>query len=666
MLQEDHRVLAADRGAEQPGGVERGRRHDHPQPRQVREQHLRRLAVVHRAAGEIPAAGRAHDQRRFVGAHRPPAEAGEFAADLHVRRPEVVEELHFRDRTQPAERHTHAQADDGRLRQRGVEHPLGPELALESVAHLEDAALALHFGQRFLPAGVGHILPEHHHPRVALQLGAQGGVDQVHHRPRFRAGGEPGLGPERRRAGVHPRAVQVVVDALLRRPGERQRFLGGGGDFRGGVFGEGVEFLPGGRSRGGQALPQPPDGVAPGLRLALAGGAVVPVLVGERVRVQPDHPRLHQRRAGARPGVPEGLRQGRPGLLVVAAVALEHREVREAPDERGDRAAGGLVLDRHRDRVAVVLDQEHHRQPPEAGAVQRLPELALAGRAVAAADQRDPVALRRRREAGDRVAAQVPLRVGHADRVEELGTDATRMGGEAGGPLDEVRRHLPPAGGGVRGGAPGRGQLLGGGKTGAGGERPVPVIDEGPVGPRAQQRPGGGGHRLVAGGTDLEERLVLPLQQDLPPIQLAGGQHRPVGGEQRLRTKRRRLLRLRPSVRLGPSVRPTVLPIPTVRPLAPVPALRPRNEVRAGRRRLAPLPAGLGVPPPPEPVSQSPLPPGEDRRQVSHGAADRSGNSDRARWISSKRQCGRGTNRNTRPPPPSRRRNAVPAAAPGR
>ena len=42
-----------------------------------------------------------------------------------------------------------------------------------------------------------------------------------------------------------------------------------------------------------------------------------------------------------------------------------------------DVAAGGLALDRDRDGVAVVLDQEDHRQALEAGDVERLPRIRL-------------------------------------------------------------------------------------------------------------------------------------------------------------------------------------------------------------------------------------------------------------------------------------------------
>ena len=51
-------------------------------------------------------------------------------------------------------------------------------------------------------------------------------------------------------------------------------------------------------------------------------------------------------------------------------------------------AAGDLAIARHRDGVAVIFDQEQHRQAFQAGGVERLPEFALAGGVFPGADQR--------------------------------------------------------------------------------------------------------------------------------------------------------------------------------------------------------------------------------------------------------------------------------------
>ena len=71
------------------------------------------------------------------------------------------------------------------------------------------------------------------------------------------------------------------------------------------------------------------------------------------------------------------------GRHEIGAVHLE-----DAPDPGNpasklrDIAARRLLLHRNRDRVAVVLHQEHHRQPFQAGRIHGFPELAFAGGAL--------------------------------------------------------------------------------------------------------------------------------------------------------------------------------------------------------------------------------------------------------------------------------------------
>ena len=89
---------------------------------------------------------------------------------------------------------------------------------------------------------------------------------------------------------------------------------------------------------------------------------------------------------------------------VVGAVAAEHAQVREVLDDARDVAARRLHFDRDRDRVAVVLDEVQDRQLPGARRVERLPELAFAGRAVAD------------RDVGDLVGLELRLAIGNARR----------------------------------------------------------------------------------------------------------------------------------------------------------------------------------------------------------------------------------------------------------
>src|SRR5437588_675579 len=80
----------------------------------------------------------------------------------------------------------------------------------------------------------------------------------------------------------------------------------------------------------------------------------------------------------------------------------------------GDVLDGGLLGERHRDGVAVVLADEHHRQAVDPGQVQGLVEVALG---------RGPVA-----EVADRDAVLPPhlRRQGHAGGVGDVGGDRRR------------------------------------------------------------------------------------------------------------------------------------------------------------------------------------------------------------------------------------------------
>ena len=87
-----------------------------------------------------------------------------------------------------------------------------------------------------------------------------------------------------------------------------------------------------------------------------------------------------------------------------------------------------LDFDRHRDRVAVVLDQEEDRQLQVAGRVQRFPELAFARRALAERDVDDLVRLQARVAIGSPgIRAVISAGLGRADRLQELRAGGARL-----------------------------------------------------------------------------------------------------------------------------------------------------------------------------------------------------------------------------------------------
>ena len=77
-----------------------------------------------------------------------------------------------------------------------------------------------------------------------------------------------------------------------------------------------------------------------------------------------------------------GLRHGRVACHEIRAVDFLEVEVWKIRNQPRNVAAGSLYLDWNRDRVLVVLNHENHRQLAVRRGVQRLPELAFAGRAV--------------------------------------------------------------------------------------------------------------------------------------------------------------------------------------------------------------------------------------------------------------------------------------------
>ena len=161
-------------------------------------------------------------------------------------------------------------------------------------------------------------------------------------------------------------------------------------------------------------------------------------------------------------GLQIGLAEGR---VVPAACPVEVDPVRhplvalEAGEHLGEAALGELVLDRHRDAVAVVPDREQHRRLHHGGGVDRLPEEAFGARGVADRAEGDLVAPPREvREVGEvGPAAEDARGVAEADQTWHLRGGRGDVGGgvrqageveplagrveEAGG---EVGVHLPP------------------------------------------------------------------------------------------------------------------------------------------------------------------------------------------------------------------------------
>src|SRR5579863_482604 len=96
--------------------------------------------------------------------------------------------------------------------------------------------------------------------------------------------------------------------------------------------------------------------------------------------------RVNRRWSPARAAIFDGFFANGVAFERVGAVAFGDVEAGEAADEARDAASGSLDFDGNTDRVAVVFNHVQQRKLFRAGGVQRFPEFAFAGRAVAGRD----------------------------------------------------------------------------------------------------------------------------------------------------------------------------------------------------------------------------------------------------------------------------------------
>ncbi len=111
------------------------------------------------------------------------------------------------------------------------------------------------------------------------------------------------------------------------------------------------------------------------------------------MRIRADHVGVHERRPVALAAILHGALKGGRTRHRIGAVDFFKMEIGEARDQPRNAASGGLYFHGHGDRVAVILNTENHRKLVQCRGVHRLPELALAGGAIAERNVRDLVAL---------------------------------------------------------------------------------------------------------------------------------------------------------------------------------------------------------------------------------------------------------------------------------
>src|SRR5438876_7383373 len=100
------------------------------------------------------------------------------------------------------------------------------------------------------------------------------------------------------------------------------------------------------------------------------------------MRVRPDNFRMNEGRALASAAIRYCSPHYSQRVARAGAVASLQVKIGKVFDQPGNIAAGSLHLDGHADRVAVIFQQEEHRELEIAGRVESFPKLTFAGRSI--------------------------------------------------------------------------------------------------------------------------------------------------------------------------------------------------------------------------------------------------------------------------------------------
>ena len=127
----------------------------------------------------------------------------------------------------------------------------------------------------------------------------------------------------------------------------------------------------------------------------------------------------------------------------VGTVTLDDEEIGESGYELGDARPRSVDFHRHRDRVAVVLDEVDHWKLEIAGRIEGLPELTLRGCAFSRTHEDDLVLLEGIDHAPKLGDQRNPVpRLRGADRLKELRAGGRRQGHDVEFRIGEMGRHL--------------------------------------------------------------------------------------------------------------------------------------------------------------------------------------------------------------------------------
>ena len=139
-FEEEHGIVVANGGFEQPLRVVRRRRRHHFQAGPVNEPRFRILRMVE-ATANVASAWRSHDNRHGRPAAIPISQRGRLIDNLIEAARDEIGELHLGHGTVATQRRADADADDGRLRNGCIDHPCLAEFLKEALGDAERAAV---------------------------------------------------------------------------------------------------------------------------------------------------------------------------------------------------------------------------------------------------------------------------------------------------------------------------------------------------------------------------------------------------------------------------------------------------------------------------------------------------------------------------------------------
>ena len=321
-------------------------------------------------------------------------------------------------------------------RERRIEHTIAAVGLLQAVRDLEHAALALHFLELLFVRRVRHVLAEHDDARLRRHLVLHRAIDRGDHRVRLAFRTQRRV--ERRRRRIDVWRIHPEPRAVLRRLLRLDRGVGSLVDLAIDVLRHRVEVVVCRQPFRDEVTRQLRDGIARRFFRALGRRLVQPLVVRQRMRVGTDAVGVNERRSAPLAAPRHGFAHRSQAVEDVRAVAPQDLQPGPLLDELGQAAAGRLHFHRHRDRVAVVFDHEHHRRLPDAGGAQRLPEFPFGRRPVADGDVGDFVgaaALFAIGQVGKPLIEHAGF--GAADGVKALRAGRARL-------RDDVQRLVPP------------------------------------------------------------------------------------------------------------------------------------------------------------------------------------------------------------------------------